>query len=422
MSPRGRSGRAVRRAGAVALVMALSAALWGFSGRLSRQGAGGGAADSRWAEVHREDLVLGVEATGTLAAVDAALLGPPQVPDQWNHKISFLAPEGIEVRAGTPVLGFDTAELENKLVEKAAEYQSARQEYEKKAASLAIALREEELRLAEAEAKRRKSALKVDVPDDLVAANELKQSRADLALAEREIAYLKERLAFSRRQGEAELAALAKRRDRAAARVAEIRRHVESMTVRAPRAGTVVHVSGRHREKSKVGDSIWQADKVIEIPDLKRMRAEAEVDEADAGRVAVGQPVTLRLDAHPDVVYTGRVAAVQRAVRERSDQTRQKVVAVQVALDRTDPQRMRPGMRLRGLIETERVRDALVVPLEAVEATPDGPLVHRRASFGGTEPVRPELGRRNARLVQVLSGLAAGDQVARNGASEGEDG
>lgn len=408
----GRSGAAGRRtlgrAGAVIVLVVLSAALWGASGRLGQLDEGGG----EWAQVHREDLVLGVETTGTLSAVDAAQLGPPDIPQQWNFKIAYMAPEGIEVRAGTPVLRFDTTDLEGNLVGKLAEEESARQEYEKQAASLEVSRRDLELRLAEAEAKRRKGALKIDVPSDLVAAKELAQSRADLALAGREIAYVKEQLAFTRRQGEAELAALAKRRDRAAARVGEIRTQLRSMTVTAPRDGTVVYISSRRTEKKKVGDNAWQAEKVLEIPDLRRMRAEGEVDEADAGRVALGQPLTLRLDAHPEIAFTGRIADIRRAVQQRSDETRQKVIGVTFALDRTDPQRMRPGMRFRGLVETGRVRGALVVAAEAVEASPQGPLVRRRTVFGGAEEVSPRLGRRNGRLVEVLGGLAAGDLVA----------
>src|SRR4029077_18548374 len=123
-----------------------------------------------------------------------------------------------------------------------------------------------------------------------------------------------------------------------------------------PRAGTVVYVSSRRSEKKKVGDTVWKSDKVVEIPDLHRMRADAEVDEDDSGRIAVGQPVTLRLDAHPELSFDGRVRSIHRAVQQRSDNSAQKVVAVEIELARTDPQRMRPGMRFRGLIETARVK------------------------------------------------------------------
>jgi len=369
------------------------------------------APEGEWVEARRADLVLTVPVSGSLAAVGAALLGPPQVPQTWNYKIAFMAPEGVTVSAGRPVLRFDTSELERRLVEKLAEQSSAQKELEKSQASLAIALREQELQLAEAQARQRRGALKVAVPADLVAAQELRQARLDLALAEREIAYRTERLRFERRQGEAELAALARRRDRAAARVTEMQDMIGRMTVTAPRDGTVVWVANRRGEKKKPGDQVWQMDKVIEIPDLHRLRGEAQVDEADAGRVAVGQPVSLRLDAHPDVAFRGRVRAIRSAVQERGDNDPRKVVELEIDLDRSDPQRMRPGMRFQGTVETARAAGALVVPAEAVLATAQGPLVVRRGLLGA-ETVRPRLGRRNARLVEVLAGLQVGDRIA----------
>jgi HlyD family secretion protein len=412
--PRSPRSRPRLRAAVLAALAVLGAALaWGAVRPASN-------ADAVWVEVKRGDLVLGVPVAGTLAAVDSALLGPPQVPDTWNYKIAFLAPEGSTVRAGTPVLRFDTSELERQLIEKLAEQSSAQKELEKRQASLAIALRDQELQRAEAEARQRKSALKVDVPPELVAAQQLRQSKLDLALAEQEIAYRTERLGFERRQGEAELGALARRRDRAAARVTEMQELIGRMTVRAPRDGTVVWIADRRGEKKKPGDQVWQAEKVVEIPDLRRMRGEGQVEEADAGKVAAGQPVALRLDAHPDVAFPGRVRRLRTAVQRRERDSPQKVVELEIALDRTDPQRMRPGMRFQGTIEVAR-GTAVVVPADAVLATPEGPLVLRRTLFG-SEPVRPRLGRRNERLVEVLAGLAPGDRIAAHPADLAAEG
>jgi multidrug efflux pump subunit AcrA (membrane-fusion protein) len=89
------------------------------------------------------------------------------------------------------------------------------------------------------------------------------------------------------------------------------------------------------------------------------------------------------------------------------------VVGLSVALDRTDPLRMRPGMRFQGTVETGRAKGLLVVPAEAVLATASGPLVYSKTLFG-VEAVRPRLGRRNDRAVEVLGGLAAGDRLARS--------
>ncbi len=97
-------------------VLALVAAaallgLWSFGGSRSA------AADEESAQVTRQDLLVGVQVTGTLDAVESVQLGPPQLPNQWDFKISFMAPEGTEIQQGQPVLGFDTSELENTLLE-----------------------------------------------------------------------------------------------------------------------------------------------------------------------------------------------------------------------------------------------------------------------------------------------------------------
>jgi len=268
-----------------------------------------------------------------------------------------------------------------------------------------------------------KAALKVDVPPDLVSAKELAESKADLALARREIDYLERRLRLQREQAQAEIEALRDRRDSAAARVRETENAIRQMTVAAPRDGTVVYASDprRGREKKKIGDSCWRGERVMEIPDLRRMAADGQVDEADAGRIAPGQRVTLRLDAHPDVVYTGQVRSIRGAVQTRSFNDPVKVVDLEISLDQTDPQRMRPGMRFLGTIELDRVKRALVIPAEAVFNRADGPVAYRRTGWG-FEEISPELGRRNPRWVEIRKGLAEGDQVARRdlGASEEE--
>jgi HlyD family secretion protein len=382
-----------------------------------------GSSNQDWGEVRREDLVVGVEVSGTLDAVSSASLGPPQIASLWDYKISFLAPEGTTVRQGQPVLGFDTSQLETTLLEASAERDSAQKELEKKQTDLEMRRREEELHLAEAEARQRRSSLKAEVPAEVVAANELRQTRSELSLAQKEIAFRQDRLRFLGEQGRAELEALRSRRDRAAARVREAQAAIAAMTVVAPRDGTVVYVSSRgsQGEKKKVGDSCWRGDKVLEIPDLRSLRAAGQVDEADAGRVAPGQRVSLRLDAHPDVVFTGVVRSIRGSVQARSRSNPIKVVELGIDLDRTDPQRMSPGMRFLGTVEIERAPRVLTVPAEAVLNRPGGPVVLRRTG-GETEEVRPRFGRRNERLVEVVSGLAEGDRVALRYLKEAETG
>ena len=381
-------------------------ALWWLAAR------GSSTEQADWVEVRWGDLALGVEVTGTLRAVDTSLLGPPPVNNLWDYKISRLAPEGTEVKAGTPVLGFDTSELERRLEEKAAESASAQKEIEKQQIDLTLKRRDDELRLAEAHAKQRKAQLKVDRPPDLAAAADLERARLDLDLATREIAYLEEKMESERRAADAEMASLEDKRDRADQRVREIQDAIRRMTVTAPRDGTVIYVSNWRDEKKKVGDSCWREEKIVEVPDLDRMKAQGEVDEADAGKIAISQRATFRLDAHPGVEFLGKVKSIWGTVQRKSWNNPLKVVRLDIELDTTDRQRMRPGMRFSGTIETGKLSGVLVIPAEAVFPTPRGPVTWRETRFG-PEEVSLTLGKRTAKEFEVLGGLEAGDRVSR---------
>jgi hypothetical protein len=51
-------------------------------------------------DVRRADLVIGVEVSGELAAVDSLDVKPPALYDTWDFKIADLAAEGAEVKPG----------------------------------------------------------------------------------------------------------------------------------------------------------------------------------------------------------------------------------------------------------------------------------------------------------------------------------
>lgn len=399
----------MRRWGAIAGLAALAAGVWGVSRGLETIDAGS------WVRVERRDLVIGVEVEGELQAVDSAELGPPALRSVWDFKISFMAPEGSEIAEGQPVLGFDTTRLQRELQTKVAERDSAIKELEKRTTDLEIKRRDLTLEQAEAEADLRRAGLKLAVPDSVSKRVELEQARIDRRLAELRIEHARSSLEHLERQGTADLAALAGKRDQAASRVREIEGQIRDMMVKAPRPGTVIYKS-RRGEKSKIGDSVWRGAQVIQIPDLERMMGEGMVAEADAGRVEVGQRVKLRLDAYPDRQYSATVGKIRRSVQRKSRRNPQKVVRLVLELEDTDTERMRPGMRFRGEIEIERVDDTLVVPQEAVLSRPEGTAVVVRSLLGKRQ-VYPTFGKRNADLFGVVSGLEEGDRVLLRGSS-----
>jgi multidrug efflux pump subunit AcrA (membrane-fusion protein) len=356
--------------------------------------------------------VIGVDVTGTLQAVEQDTIGPPQLENLWQFKIAHLAPEGSTVEAGTPVVTFDASELEQRLLQERAERDAALKRLEKEEKALELARQQDALQLEEARGRLGKAALKVDVPETLLRGQELAEARLDLELAELEVAYLEARQESARRSAAATLDALRSQHSRADRLVRRTEEHIAQMVRPAPRAGTVIHPINWRGEKKKVGDACWRGESVIELPDLSRMKAQGQVHEADAGRVFAGQPVRFRLDAHPEVDIAGVVGSIWRIVQRESWSSKLRVVRLDIELSETDTQRMRPGMRFRGLVETERVESALLVPADAVFLEDEGPVVYRR-TWTGHEAVRVELGRRNDDQVEVRSGLAEGDRVSR---------
>lgn len=373
-----------------------------------------------WVHVTRGDLVTGVEVMGTLASAEGGSFGPPQLNDVWDFKISMMAPEGSEVKTGDPILGFDTTELQKRLDEKSAEAESARKEIEKRGADLRLRREDERLKVAEAEASLRKAALKLEAPADIIGVKERKQVELDHALARQQVSDGRKRIDDLERAASAEITLLESKLNAASAIVTETRDAIAQMTVKAPRGGTVVYTMSWRGEKKKVGDSCWRLERIMEIPDLNRMIAQGDVDEVDAGKVAVGQRVTFRLDSHPDEEFRGTIRKAARTVQQAmGTKDPLKVLRVEIALDRCDPAKMRPGMRFQGKIELARIRDALLVPRNAVFLSPRGPIAYRRSAFGvDTIPLR--LGTQNDEMVNVLSGLGPSDRVMVPKAQEKE--
>ncbi len=366
--------------------------------------------------VVRGDLVLEVEVEGELVAVRSTEIGVPPVTET-DFKIAFLAPEGVPVHKGDPVLRFDTDSLERLLAVKSAELQEATKKVEQKEVDLRLKRLDLEQRTAQARADLSKAELKTEAPPIAVPMLELKIAGLDREGREQELRNLAAEGGVTEATAGSELRSLREQRDRAQGRVRALEAAIEAMTVRAPQDGIVVYRTSWDDQKKKVGDSVWFGEVVLALPDLAEMKGDGFVDEADGGPVAEGQPVTLRLEARSDFDLRGKVARIGRTVRRRSRRTPVKGFRVEIALARTDPTFMRPAMRFRGEIETGRIRSLLLAPREAVFLHEKGPVVYRKTAFGWREtPVA--LGRSNRRQVEIVSGLEAGDQLSAVDLSE----
>ena len=369
-------------------------------------------ADVSTVEVRKDDLVIGVEVIGELEAVDSTDIKPPPIPDMWDFKIAQMAAEGDEVKAGDPVIAFDGSEQMRELENMMNESDAAQKKLDKKRDDAALARRDDELKIAEAEAALRKAALKTGQPSDLVASIQAKETELDEQSAKLALDAAKQHAEAAKRSDDEEVQRLTEKATYAKHRVEELQANLAKLQITAPRAGTVVLPQNWQGEKHKVGDSVWRMEDVMSIVGLGKMVGAGQVDEVDIAKLDANQPVTLRLDALPDVQLKGHIESIAKAVNRKSQADPSKVIKLKIAIDPTK-EPLRPGMRFRGQIETAKLPGVVQVPADAVFVTPEGPVAYRE-SGGKLERVKLVLGQRNQTAIEVKQGLSAGDRVSRS--------
>ncbi len=363
------------------------------------------------ADVRRDDLVIAVEVTGELAAIDATPIKPPPLPNVWNFKIASLATEGDEVKTGQPIIAFDASDQLRQLEQMQSEADAASKKLEKKREDATLARRDDELKVATAEAGLRKAQLKAAGEPELVANIDLQTLKLDEQNAQLVLDGAKTHAEKSKRADDQEIAQLIEKSAYASKRAAELQRDISAMQVMSPRDGTVVLPVNEQGEKHKVGDAVWKMEDIMNVVGLGKMVGEGVLDEVDLARVTAGQSVALRLDALPDAELTGTVSGLARNIEPKSATDPSKIEKLKIAIAPTKVP-LRPGMRFRGNVEIERVKGAVVVPVECVFVKPDGPIAYRKHG-DAFERVKLELGKRAATSIQVVKGLEPGDHVAR---------
>ena len=103
--------------------------------------------------------------------------------------------------------------------------------------------------------------------------------------------------------------------------------------------------------------------------DLRRMRLEADVDEADIGAVKTGQKATFGVDAYPGQNFPAQISAI-----EYSPKTTENVVTYTAILSVDNGQLLlRPGMTATARIVVAEIGHALTVPNAALRFVPPEP-------------------------------------------------
>ncbi|MCE6950606.1 efflux RND transporter periplasmic adaptor subunit [Cereibacter sphaeroides] len=100
--------------------------------------------------------------------------------------------------------------------------------------------------------------------------------------------------------------------------------------------------------------------------DLTRMELRVDIDEADIGRVRVGNRATFKVDAHPGRNFSAEIVQVRYA-----PETTEGVVTYKAVLTVDNAERLlRPGMTATATIVVAEVEDEVLVPNAALRFAP----------------------------------------------------
>jgi len=293
--------------------------------------------------VNRGDIVDTVGATGTLQAVTTV-----QVGSQVSGNIQMLGADfNSIVKKGQVIARLDPSLFE-------AQLQQARANLNQSRANLAKAqsdLERAKVQLTDAQQKYTRSkelAEKSLLPQSDLDAAKIAVDSAKASLASQEATVAQTQAAVSQSQ----------------ASVNQNQVNLDHTVITAPIDGIITQ---RSVDVGQTVAASMQAPTLFVIAaDLTKMQVNANIDEADVGRIRPGQHVTFRVDAYPTDTFEGTVSQIRLQPVVVSNVTTYGTV-----IDVPNQQlKLKPGMTANVKVEIAKRSDALRIPNAALRFRP----------------------------------------------------
>lgn len=232
------------------------------------------------------------------------------------------------------------------------------------------------------------------------------RAQAERARAERDLAV--QQLARVRRLREQNAATPADlERAEAAARSAEaalnvLELQIERSTVRAPFSSVV------GQRLVSAGDYVTRSTPLLTLQTVDPQRAVIEVPERHAESLRRGQVVEFTVAAEPGRIFKAEVDFIDPVVQENS-----RMIVVKGRARNPDGV-LKPGMFIEARLATATRANAVVVPEDAIQPLRTANVVWAVVDGKASRRV-VQLGARSAGIVEVLSGVEAGELVVVGG-------
>ena len=252
-------------------------------------------------------------------------------------------------------------------------------------------------------------------PGQVLAVLKSPQVRAELDRAEANFAKASED--FSSVQGLFEQGFVARRdfedarlaHETARATVDQAREADASRRVKSPIEGTI------SLRDIRFGEAVGPPKVAFQVVDLRELMVDVNLPEKDLARLRVGQEVHVLSELLEEGRAAGAVLRISPVIDARTG-----TVKVTIAIDRAE-QRVLPGMFVQVEIVVATHEDALLIPKAALVYDEGQPTVFRVEEGKAVRRVVTR-GFAGAEQVEVLEGLAVGDEIVTAGQSLLQDG
>ena len=348
--------------------------------------------------VKRGPMVRQVRGLGTLVPVDEARRWVPASTQGRVERI-VLRP-GVQVTPDTVVLELSDPNVQQALNDAEQQLRAAEADYNSLKARLdadtlnqraQAAIVNADFQNAQTEREMNEGLAKDGLVSNLV----LKQSvvRAQSLATRNKIET--DRLAVSEASARAQLASAQANIDQRRSNYNLRRSQVELLHVRAGMAGVLEQVP------VEVGQQVQPGTNLVRVADPTRLKAELRIAETQARDLTIGQIASV--DTRNGFI-PGKVIRIDPAAVNGT-------VTVDVALEGELPRGARPDLSVDGTIELERLDNVLFVGRPAFGQEQSTVGLFKLDATGEATRAQVQLGRSSVNTIEILGGLAEGDQV-----------
>ncbi|MBN1276528.1 MAG: efflux RND transporter periplasmic adaptor subunit [Deltaproteobacteria bacterium] len=348
-------------------------------------------------------------------------------------KIIFLIDEGALIKKGDTLVEFDSAYFEEEILRLTGElrglessFEARKQilEWEKSQAEGSIKTAEFDLDDAKQEYNRYLSYINdleelgkkgFKYPNEIYQAKKkVEQLFAKKQRFETSFEQIKKEIVYKIAAAAAELEQVKNNIETTKTSLDKIREELKKAVVKAPFSGIVVHHEAQRenqKRKPRIGDTVWQNQPILYLPDITSMIVKTLVREVDLHKITKGQRASIQVDAYPKMVLSGKVDSIGVMASDNSGEGNvEKNFQVIVSIDGQNME-LRPGMTARVIIEVDKAKNILTVPVQAVfsEHTDRYCYVADGKDFN---KFKVEIGRQNEDFVEIVTGLTKGEMVS----------